>query len=62
MVPADYLNIDLEQTTHGAKEIEKIEFVDPKTTVILPKFLSRESLETQTRPEAPVKFFSFVKE
>jgi len=57
--PADYLKVDLGNTTHGAEEIESIEFLNPKTTVILPKFLSHEDLEKQIEPETPVKVFSY---
>lgn len=60
--PTDYLNVDLNKTSHGAEEIEKTEFVDPKETVILPKFLTEESLQDQIKPEVPVKFFSFESE
>jgi 8-oxo-dGTP pyrophosphatase MutT (NUDIX family) len=59
--PTDYLEIDLENTSHGAEEIESIDFVDPKTTVILPKFLSQEALENHIKEGASVKIFSFVK-
>jgi 8-oxo-dGTP pyrophosphatase MutT (NUDIX family) len=55
----DFLSIDLDKTTHGGKEIEKIEFVNPKETVILPKFLTQEPLEEQVKAESAVKFFSF---
>lgn len=57
--PVEYLEIDLENTTHGAEEIESIDFVNPKETVILPKFLSQETLENQIEPGVPVKIFSF---
>lgn len=58
--PADYLEIDLENTTHGADEIESIEFVNPKVTVILPKFLSQEDLGSQIESSSSVRIFSFV--
>lgn len=57
--PTDFLDINLENTTHGAEEIESIDFVDPKETVILPKFLSQETLEDQVESGAAVKIFSF---
>lgn len=55
----DYLSVDLESTTHGLEEIEEIDFVDTRTTVILPKFLSHESLEAQIALDQPTKFISF---
>lgn len=57
--PIDYLDVDLSKTSHGAEEIEKIAFVDPKTTIILPKFLSREPLEDQISIGQSTKFISF---
>ena len=38
---ADYENINLAETTHGALEIAEIDFIDPKKHVILPKFLTQ---------------------
>ena len=56
----DYLAIDLKKTTHGSNEIEQIDFVNPRTTVILPKFLSQENLKNGSDVILPVKFMSFV--
>lgn len=56
--PTDYLSVDLTKTTHGVEEIEAIEFVDIKSTIILPDFLKHESLEEQMRGENPVKFIA----
>lgn len=53
----DYLSIDLKNTTHGEAEIEKIEFVDPRTTTIRPEFLTTEPLVDQAEHKLPVKFF-----
>ena len=55
----DYLHIELENTTHGAEEVEQIAFVDPKSTVILPAFLTNENLNDQISRAVPVKIFSF---
>lgn len=38
----DFLQLDLANTTHGAIEIEKAEFIDPANTTVLPKFLTIE--------------------
>ena len=54
----DYMSIDLSKTTHGQNEIEEIEFIDPKTTLVLPKFLSTEDIATQIEGNLPVKIFS----
>jgi len=40
----DYLMVDTSQTTHGEEEIAELDFVDPKTTYILPTFLSKDDL------------------
>lgn len=58
--PTDYLSVDLTQTTHGAKEIEMIDFVDIKNTIILPEFLNNEPLSKQIENDLPVKFVSSV--
>lgn len=43
--PEDYRKIDLSKTTHGEIEIAKIDFIDPKNNLILPKFLSATNIE-----------------
>lgn len=58
--PTDFLDIYLENTTHGAEEIESIEFVEPETTIILPKFLSQENIKSQIESDAAVKIFSYL--
>ncbi len=49
---------DLSKTTHGTAEIEKIAFVDPKDSVILPEFLKTENLDEYIAGNQPVKFFA----
>jgi 8-oxo-dGTP pyrophosphatase MutT (NUDIX family) len=41
----DYLHIDLAKTTHGAKEIAELEFVDPSAVTLLPTFLVERSIQ-----------------
>ena len=41
----DYQHINLEQTSHGVKEVAKCDFVDPKTTRILPSYLTEVNLD-----------------
>lgn len=57
--PADYLEVDLENTTHAAEEIESIDFLDPRTTSILPKFLCQEDLMGHIESNGAAKIFSF---
>lgn len=52
----DYLSVRLENTSHGGKEIEKIDFVIPSKTVILPKFLTEVDFTHQLEAELPVRF------
>ncbi len=40
----DYETVDLTQTTHGVEEIAEFGFVDPKTTHVLPKFLTETNI------------------
>ena len=41
----DYQHINLEQTSHGVKEVAECGFVDPKTTRILPSYLTEVDLD-----------------
>ena len=41
----DYQHIDLEQTSHGVEEVAECGFVDPKTTRILPSYLTEVDLD-----------------
>lgn len=56
--PEDYLSIDLSKTSHGAEEIEAIEYRDVKDTIILPEFLRSEPLTEQIENLVSVKFIS----
>lgn len=58
--PQDFLNIDLAKTSHGQDEIEELAFVDPKTTYILPKFLSTEPLAQKIASSDPIQTFSYI--
>ena len=54
----DYLNIDLSKTTHGEEEIEEIDFVNPATMYVLPKFLSAEKLSDFAAGNKPTRIFT----
>jgi ADP-ribose pyrophosphatase YjhB (NUDIX family) len=56
--PQDYLTVDLSKTTHGAKEIQAIDFVDPKVAHVLPKFLASEDLADFIASNQSPKFFA----
>ena len=54
----DYQNIDLEKTSHGVEEVAECGFVDPKTTKILPSFLTEIDLNNLIDKPAEVQIFS----
>lgn len=56
----DYLNIDLSQASHAAEEVELIEFADPKSTRILPEFLTQENIASHIDANRPPKIFSYL--
>ncbi len=56
----DFLNIDISSTTHGEQEIEKIEFVDPTTIDLWPKFLMTEPITEKISNKSPVTIFSYL--
>lgn len=57
----DYLQIDLSQTTHGHIEIDRVEFIDPASSPVLPVFLRSEPLVEHAGGSAP-KFFNNIGE
>jgi hypothetical protein len=52
--PEDYETIVLEATSHGALELTRSEFVDPKTAFVLPAFLSTIDIEAYIKGGHPV--------
>ena len=54
----DYETIDLAATTHGALELVRSEFRDPKTSYILPAFLSEVEIQDYVENDRPVYFYS----
>ena len=54
----DYETIDLAATTHGALELVRSEFRDPKTSFILPAFLSEVDMKDYVENDRPVFFYS----
>lgn len=57
---SDYLGIDLTKTSHGSIEIEELKFVDPKTTNILPTFLTKEPLSEIVLSNTPTQIFNYL--
>ncbi|HSX34625.1 MAG TPA: NUDIX domain-containing protein [Candidatus Saccharimonadales bacterium] len=45
----DYLNIDLEKTTHGALEIAEVAFINPQNETVLPEFFTQRDVAADAR-------------
>lgn len=56
----DFIDIDLSKSTHGAIEIEKIEFIDPKSYHILPAFLKEVDIEMDIAKSGSTQIFSYL--
>lgn len=54
----DYQHADPSKTPHGQMELAAVGFIDPKTSHILPEFLSTEDLPTFIASNQPTKFFA----
>ena len=54
----DYQHIDLEQTSHGVEEVAECGFVDPKTTRILPSYLTEVDLDWLINESTDVQIIS----
>ncbi len=56
----DYSAVDLTLTTHGALELSRCEFINPKTEIILPDFLQTIDLQSALTPNTPPHIFSYL--
>lgn len=54
----DYRHIDLEQTSHGVEEVAECGLVDPKTTRILPSYLTEVDLNWLVNESTDVQMMS----
>lgn len=54
----DYQHINLEQTSHGVEEVAECGFVDPKTTRILPSYLTEVDLNWLVNESTDVQIMS----
>ena len=52
---ADYEQINLENTSHGAIEVAEYGFVNPKTATILPKFLTEIDIDKAVASSSPLQ-------
>lgn len=58
--PEDYINIDLDKTSHGYIEIASIEFISPDKNHLLPAFLRTIDLENHIVNTRAVKHFEYL--
>ena len=56
--PEDYSEIKLEETSHGILELTRSEFVDPKSSFVLPAFLSTVDIAAHINGNLPVLLHS----
>ena len=54
----DYLEIDLESTSHGMEEVSRVEFIDAATERILPEFLTEIDIKPHLTGAKPVLVMS----
>ena len=59
--PDDYHTIELSKTSHGMIEIERCEFIDPRTENIMPAFLQTLPIDTYINGTLPVLISSLIK-
>lgn len=58
--PEDFMSIDLSQTTHGAQEISRIEFIDPRSENILPEFLQTVDIASYINSNKPLHIVDYL--
>jgi ADP-ribose pyrophosphatase YjhB (NUDIX family) len=56
--PEDFTTITLSETTHGAHELTRCEFIDPRAEVLLPAFLQTIDIVEFTTRQQPVYFYT----
>ncbi len=56
----DFFDIDLSKASHGAIEIEQVDFIDPSAQTVLPKFLSLEPLAEHALSSASPIIFNNI--
>jgi 8-oxo-dGTP pyrophosphatase MutT (NUDIX family) len=56
----DFINIDLSKSTHGQKEIELIDFIEPINETLLPKFLRDQPIAQDIATNQPTQFFNYL--
>lgn len=57
--PDDYVQVDLTKSSHGTAEIARLEYIDPATENVLPKFLTEQDYSMIT-PDSSTTIFSYL--
>jgi ADP-ribose pyrophosphatase YjhB (NUDIX family) len=57
----DYATIDLKTTSHGALEMVRAQFVDPKQEIVLPAFLQTIDIGAAIKTDQPVYIYNELK-
>ncbi len=57
--PGDYAQVDLTKSSHGTAEIARLEYIDPATENVLPKFLTEQDYSMIT-PDSSTTIFSYL--
>ncbi len=57
--PDDYVQVDLTKSSHGTAEIARLEYIDPATENVLPKFLTEQDYSVIT-PDSSTTVFSYL--
>lgn len=60
--PEDFSTIDFTTTSHGADELARCEFIDPKKEQLLPLFLSTIDIASHIERDSPVRIVDNFKE
>jgi len=60
--PDDFVNINLENTTHGHIELALCEYVDPKSVTLYPVFLQTINIEKYVTSDQPTLVVNNLKE
>jgi ADP-ribose pyrophosphatase YjhB (NUDIX family) len=58
--PDDFMGVDLAATSHGAVEIARLEWLDPRSVQFMPRFLREVDLDDYALNVRPVGFWSYL--
>lgn len=58
----DYAAVDLSKTSHGAQELTRCEFINPKTELVLPEFLQTIDIRGYIKNDKPPFIANYLDE